>query len=208
MHYDGMNSPQFQFCTLGSKNATRGRQLAKATYEIIGANEPDFPKSVSSDWSKVFMSASVSSTDNLGGDAMDLNKLRDQVRAAAAMASPLLERKSSRPPRTNVKKAKPPPTPKGRGMERIPKGWSYRRRDQTRGQRPMCKGCNFQIEYGDKCVRRRHFEGKHHVHYTVDQFHARMTCLVDLSREAMDDLLKKRWTDKHFQSVVAKMNYS
>jgi hypothetical protein len=202
MHYDGMGSPQFQFCTLGSKNATRGRQLAKGSYEIIGANKPDFPKSVYSNWSKVFMPAPVSSTDDFGGDAMDLVELRDQVRATAAMASPLLERKPSRPPRTNVKKAKPPPTPKGRGTERIPKGWSYRRRDQTRGQHPMCKGCNFQIEYGNKCVRRRHFEQKHHVYYTVDQFHARMTCLVDLSRKAMDNLLEKNWTDKLTKFIV------
>ncbi len=80
--------------------------------------------------------------------------------------------------------------------ERIPKGFSVRKKVQTRGPKPICKSCGMQIEYDDICIRHSYKERDHYRYVTVDQYHGRAHCLKKMSRAKLIDFKNKRWTDK------------
>ena len=85
---------------------------------------------------------------------------------------------------------------KAKTSKRVPQGFSLRTTTQTRGQRPICRGCRMEIDYAEDCICHKHKANANHLHPTVDQFHCRPFCLSKMKEEHLLQFLIKNWVEK------------
>ena len=96
-------------------------------------------------------------------------------------------------------KANKKKSPKKSG--RIPAGFSRRPQPQTKGQRPICRGCNLEIGYEDECLRHSWKRGNQKFN-NVDQFHLRPACVKQMKKVDLRKFLAKKWKDNMVEGVA------
>ena len=92
-----------------------------------------------------------------------------------------------------------------RATGRIPRGFSIRAQNQTRGTRPICKGCGKKIEYDDLCIRNSYMAKNHHQHMTIDQFHGQKDCLKKMAKKHLTAFKNKKWSHKGVSELMKQM---
>ena len=92
-----------------------------------------------------------------------------------------------------------------RATSRIPRGFSIRAQNQTRGTRPIWKGCGKKIEYDDLCIRNSYMAKNHHQHMTIDQFHGQKDCLKKMAKKHLTAFKNKKWSHKGVSELMKQM---
>ena len=89
---------------------------------------------------------------------------------------------------------------------RIPKGFSFRRNQPKSGQKPMCRGCTFVIDYDDKCIRYRHKPWNSSKWDEIHQYHCTEKCIKRMPEAHFEEFKKKKWVDKPVKEVLGNLS--
>ena len=130
--------------------------------------------------------------------------LSQTSKEASALHKKIQEKEKKKAEKDKNKKTEKSKTTQ-RATSRIPKGFSIRTQNQTRGTRPICKGCGKKIEYEDLCIRNSYMAKKHHLHMTIDQFHGKTDCLKKMTKKYLAAFKSKKWSHKGVSELVKQM---
>ena len=89
---------------------------------------------------------------------------------------------------------------------RIPAGFSVRPSNKAQGRRPVCRGCNMEIEKTQMCIRYSILENKNHQWPTVHMLHGEVACLLKkFDGKELMKFLSTRFKEKAVRDLQEKL---
>jgi hypothetical protein len=230
LHYDGMQNPcKYTYYALDrADSAMRRRTITKIMYECVhtsatsGASIVSLFGDPSIDYNTVFAvsnhvpplaaqndgvvgaesSAEVDSgaeeppvqARELEEDGESEKDDADTTSSLGSLAEPIFRAQHHAPVDRGQKR-----------NSRVTLGWSVPRTIPSSGPRPVCPGCNMEVDHGEERLRYKFLEKPNHMFPTVKQYHMKTKCLIDQPPQRLKQFLEKKWSNSRVTELQAQV---